>query len=114
MDNYDRIEIIKKFLDCKTDNQLASKINSHQPNISRWKKDGFSSATTNLIDELISVIEKQNDVIEDYKDNIALNQYVPSIVSLDKRVKRLEESSIDLKKLSEKIDIIFEFVEQLY
>lgn len=116
MDNDKRIETIKKILGCRTDNQLASKINSHQPNISRWKKSGFSTATANLIDKLILVIEEQKAVIEDefliqQKLDKELNKYVSSITGLDKRVESLEQNSRSFAKISKEINERLGFIE---
>jgi hypothetical protein len=46
-------------LGCKTDAELAVRIQSHPPNITRWKKRGFYPILANLVDALLEEIEKK-------------------------------------------------------
>jgi hypothetical protein len=54
-DNEERVQRIKEMLGCQTDTELAERIKSHPPNITRWKRRGFYPIVANLIDEMIKV-----------------------------------------------------------
>jgi hypothetical protein len=54
-ENEERVQRIKEMLGCQTDIELAERIKSHPPNITRWKKRGFYPIVANLIDEMIKV-----------------------------------------------------------
>jgi hypothetical protein len=58
--NERRVERIKAALGCRTDIELAKLLKSYPPNISRWKKRGFYPAIANLIDELLSRVDKKS------------------------------------------------------
>ena len=51
--NEKRLVRIKDVLNCKRDKNLADRLESHPPNITRWKKHGFSPSTANLLDALL-------------------------------------------------------------
>lgn len=47
------IEEIKKALDCKTDAELARKVQVDRNTVFRWKRDGFHPSTERLIKLLL-------------------------------------------------------------
>ncbi|BBO86729.1 hypothetical protein DSCO28_72950 (plasmid) [Desulfosarcina ovata subsp. sediminis] len=54
--NDDRINKIRRILHVKTDAELSGKLNTNQPQISRWRRVGFARSTEALIDYLIGLI----------------------------------------------------------
>jgi transcriptional regulator with XRE-family HTH domain len=54
--NDKRVDRIRKLLGCKTDIDLAARLGTNQPQISRWRHKGLPPSTTALIDSLLGVI----------------------------------------------------------
>ena len=71
MENEKRIDKIQKLLSCSSISELAKKLNTHQPNVSRWRKKGFYPSTASLIDALLKVIATQKREINKLKRTIA-------------------------------------------
>ena len=59
-DNARRVERIKKALGCKTDAELAERIQSHRPNVTRWKTRGFYPVQANLVDALLDELDAKD------------------------------------------------------
>ncbi len=77
-ENDKRVNRIRRALGCKVDAELASKLSTYQPNISRWRSKGFHPSTALLIDSLLSVIKFLKKEIAELKKEIAeLKKAIP-------------------------------------
>ena len=56
MDNAKRMDRIRRLLGCSTDSELAEKLGTNQPQVSRWRKTGFYGSTQGLVDALLAVV----------------------------------------------------------
>lgn len=56
--NTKRIDKIKGLFSIETDEELATYLNTTQPQISRWRKSGMPTSTKNLIDMLLLFIKR--------------------------------------------------------
>lgn len=66
-DNDLRMDRIRKLLDCETDVELAKALGTTQPRISRWRNVGFYKSTAELIDVLLTIINRQKKEIASLK-----------------------------------------------
>jgi hypothetical protein len=55
-ENEKRVDRIRRLLGCKSDVELAKKLETQQPQISRWRRGELSKSMVRLIDELVSTI----------------------------------------------------------
>ncbi len=79
IDHNKRLNRIRKLLGLKTDVELADLIEAKQPQLSRWRKAGFSMSTGNLLDELVALISKlKREVTKLKKENKSLRQELDS------------------------------------
>lgn len=69
--NEKRMLRIRKLLGCKKDTELAKKLKTNQPQISRWRNTGFHESTTILLDHLLLIISRQKRELNRLKKELA-------------------------------------------
>lgn len=69
-DNEKRVEMLLKIAGVTKFGELAKIFKTNQPQISRWKINGFHGCTNEVIDFLLSVISKQKREINELKKEI--------------------------------------------
>ena len=72
MNNRQRIKKIRTLLVCDTDVELAKKLGTNQPQISRWRNVGFHGAATSaLVDALLGIISKLMAEVKNLKKELS-------------------------------------------
>jgi hypothetical protein len=76
-ENDRRMNRLRRYLGCRTDSELAAKIDAKQPQISRWRTTGFPRSTGELVDKLIKIISKSKREITQLKKEIKALKQAP-------------------------------------
>jgi predicted transcriptional regulator len=75
LDPEKRIERIKRLLDCKSDSELARRLELKQPQIARWKRGEFSKSMAMLVDYLLSIISGlKREITKLKKENASIKK----------------------------------------
>ena len=77
-DNDRRIKRIRSLLNCDSDVELAKRLDTNQPQISRWRRGGFARSTAALIDALLLIISRRQREINQLKEELVDAKHTPS------------------------------------